>query len=230
MVDDRDRGPVVRLRWRARMALRPAPWMLVLCSCCQSHHVAHVTAKPQRYCKSTRSVELSWLTDASSVTVTATPPIPELSDPHQPPSRTVQIKPQATSIQLDVGAKDDRPVLQIAPLGPEDSALKKGYFVAACVGDAVVAPFDFDAGYFAPEVFVAALNNPLDVTIVVEHAGASWELPPGGRITFGSPDAADPSRHMAHTWTLRAPLAGGCAATTPRPTKLGVEMTLECAP
>jgi hypothetical protein len=199
---------------------------------CGSRHLAYFHAKPLRYCNGTKSIELSWFSDARSVTVTATPSIPELAEPSQPPIKTLQIKPAATSIQLDFGPKDNRPVQQIAPLGPDDSALLKGGFVDACIHDAVVASFDFDADRYAPEVVVTAMQNPLDVELVVEHAGASWTLPPGQRVTLAPPpDApADPSRHLPFTWTLRAPVSGGCAASTSRPNKLGVEMTLECQP
>lgn len=40
----------------------------------------------------------------------------------------------------------------------------------------------------------------------------------------------DPSRHVAYTWTIRAPIPGGCAGPSPRPSKLGVVITLECSP
>ena len=203
--------------------------VVVLCAC-GSKHLEYFRAAPLRYCPSSRSIELSWSSDAKAVTVTATPPVPEIADARQPPVRRLQIKPQATSIQVDFGAKDNRPVKQIAPLGPDDSALLKGGAVAACVGDAVVTPFDFDVEMYAPEFIVTAMRNPLGVAIVVEHAGASWTLPPGERVALAATAADDSSRHMAHTWTIRAPLPGGCAASTPRPTKLGVEMTLECQP
>jgi hypothetical protein len=209
-----------------------ALWLLLVCACCGSNHLAYFNAKPLRYCGSSKSIELSWFSDAKSVSVTATPPIPELSDSHQGPIKTLRIKPQATSIQLDFGPKDNRPVKQIAPLGPDDSSLMKGGFAAACVHDAVVAPFDFDADLYAPEVVVTAIQNPLGVGIVVEHAGGTWTIPAGGSVTLaadpGAPD--DPSRHLPHTWTIRAPLPDGCAATTQRPNKLGVVMTLECLP
>ena len=205
--------------------------VVVLCaSCCGSSYHGNFTAKPLRYCKGSRSIELSWMSDAKSVTVTATPPIPELAESRQSPFRTLQIKPQATSIQLDFGPKDNRPVKKIAPLGPDDSSNPKGDRVVACVGDAAVTPFDFDAEMYAPEVVVTAMKNPLGVAIIVEHAGASWTLAPGEELTLPPPAADDPSRHMAHTWTIRAPLPDGCAASTPRPTKLGVLMTLECLP
>src|SRR5262245_15974099 len=103
-----------------------ASCVIVLCASCGSNHHGYFTAKPLRYCKGSKSVELSWMSDARSVTVTATPPIPELAEPRQSPFRTLQIKPQATSIELDYGPKDNRPVKQIAPLGPDDSALRKG--------------------------------------------------------------------------------------------------------
>jgi hypothetical protein len=44
----------------------------------------------------------------------------------------------------------------------------------------------------------------------------------------GAPD--DPSRHLGYTWTIRAPIPGGCAGPSPPPSKLGVVMTLECSP
>jgi hypothetical protein len=204
--------------------------VVVLCASCGSNHHAYFSAKPLRYCSDSKPIELSWMSDAKSVTVTATPPIPELAESRQSPFRTLQIRPRATSIELDFGPNDDRPVKQIAPLGPDDSALLKGGAVAACVGDAVVTPFDFDAEMYAPEVIVTAIKNPLGVAVVVEHAGASWEIPPGERVVLAPSTADDPSRHMKHTWTIRAPLPGGCAASNPRPAKLGVEMTLECQP
>jgi len=215
--------------------MRRAAYFCLLSACCCSHHLAYFKAAPLRYCKNSKPIELSWFTDAKSVTVTATPPIPELADPSQGPIKTLKIQPQATSIQLDFGEKDNRPVKHIAPLGPDDSALMKGGFVAACVHDAVVVPFDFDADEYAPEVVVTALQNPLGVEIVVEHAGAAWTIAPNASVTLtpdpGAPD--DPSRHLAHTWTIRAPLPGGCAdpnPSTPRPNKLGIGMTLECSP
>jgi hypothetical protein len=212
--------------------MRVAPGVLLVTACCGSSHLAYFNATPLRYCKSSKAIELSWFTDAKSVTVTATPPIPELAKAHQEPVKTLRIKPEATSIQLDFGPKDNRPVKQIRPLGPDDSALMKGGFATACVHGAVVAPFDFDADQYAPEVIVAAMQNPLDVEIVVEHAGASWTIAPGARVSLAPHAGAqdDPSFHLAHTWTIRAPLPGGCADSSQRPDKLGVVMTLECSP
>lgn len=208
---------------------------MLLVACCGAPHLAYFKAAPLRYCKNSKPIELSWFTDAKSVTVTATPPIPELANPSQDPIETLRIQPQATSIQLDFGEKGNHPVKHIAPLGPDDSALMKGGFAAACVHDAVVVPFDFDADEYAPEVVVAELKNPLDFEIVVEHAGASWTLAPGASVKL-TPDSSapdDPSRHLAHTWTIRAPVSGGCLdpnPPSPRPNKLGVAMTLECSP
>jgi len=75
-------------------------------------------------------------------------------------------------------------------------------------------------------------HGPLGVEIIVEHAGAAWTIAPGASVTLTSDPSApdDPSRHLAHTWTIRAPVPGGCADSHPRPNKLGVAMTLECSP
>src|SRR6185295_1012462 len=111
--------------------------VVVWCASCCSNHHAYFSAKPLRYCSDSKPIELSWMSDAKSATVTATPPIPELAESRQSPFRILHIRPQATSIELDFGPKDNRPVKQIARLGPDDSALLKGGAVAACVGDAV---------------------------------------------------------------------------------------------
>jgi hypothetical protein len=200
--------------------------------CCCTHHLAYFHATPLRYCKSSKPINVSWFTDARSVTLTATPPIPEVTTCKRAATDTLQFQPQATSIQLDFGETDNRPVKVIAPLGPDDSALMKGGFVAACVQGAVVAPFEFDADEYAPEVIVAALQNPLGAEIVVEHAGATWTIAPGARVAV-TPDPSapdDPSRHLSHTWTIRQSVPGGCANSTSRPDKLGVLLTLECSP
>lgn len=199
---------------------------------CGSSHLGYFRAAPLRYCASSKPIEVAWFTDAKSVNVTATPPVPELADAHQAPVGTLRIAPRATSLQLDFGPKDNRPTKQIAPLTAADSALQKGGFVEGCVGGALVVPFDIDPELYAPEVIVTALANPLETEITIEHAGGSWTIAPGARLSLRPlPGAADdPSHHLAHTWTIRAPLPGGCADTTPRPDKLGVTMTLECSP
>jgi hypothetical protein len=212
--------------------MRHSPYVYLLFTCCCTHHLAYFKATPLRYCKTSKPIELSWFSDAKSVTLTATPPIPELASERQDPIKTLTIQPQATSIQLDFGPDDNRPVKHIAPLGPDDSSLMKGGFAAACVDGAVVVPFDFDAEDYAPEVIVTALQNPLGVEIIVEHTGAAWTIAPGASVTLTSDPSApdDPSRRLAHTWTIRAPLPGGCADSHSRPNKLGVAMKLECSP
>src|SRR4051794_30965890 len=92
----------------------------LLFTCCDTYHLAYFRASPLRYCASSKPIELSWFTDAKSVTLTATPSIPELATPKQDPIKMVRFKPQTTSLQLDFGQDDNRPVKLVAPLGPDD--------------------------------------------------------------------------------------------------------------
>ena len=198
---------------------------------CHSVHLGYFRAAPLRYCANTKTIAVSWFTDAKRVTVTATPPVPELAEPRQDGVKRLPIEPRPSAIQLDFGEKDNRPAVQIAPLEHNASQLTGG-FVAGCIDGNVVAPFEFDPDLYAPDVVVTALKNPLDVAITVEHVGASWHVAPSAELALSSAATAagDPSRHLPHTWTIRAPSPDHCADATRRPNTLGVVMTLECAP